>query len=400
VPTRRPAASLAADPDALIAEFAARDPVAAANPGRIRVAFAPGRVNLMGEHTDYNDGLVLPCAIDLGISIAFLPTEDRRVELTLVESGTTERLDLDAIGQRRGSWIDYVAGTAVKLAERDLTVSGFRGLLAADLPAGAGLSSSAALELAAAFALSGGAPPLLEPMALAQAAQAAENEYVGVNCGLMDQFAVTFGQARAALLLDCRSLDHRVVPMPLEGVALLVCYSGSPRRLESSAYNARRAECEQAVAAIASREQAVRTLRDVTPAMLDRLRDRLEPVLMARAEHVVTENARVEATVAAFEAGDVATAGQLFYESHASLRDRYEVSSAELDALVEIAAATPGVLGARLTGAGFGGSTITLVRRDAVSRLRQAITRRYSARTRLGSRVFEVSPAAGARLVR
>jgi len=392
-------AALARDPGALADALAAISPRAAAQRDAIRVVHAPGRVNLIGEHTDYNEGFVLPVAIDLGIAIALLPMDDRRVELTLAATGETAGFDLDAIGPKRGAWIDYIAGTAWALAERGVPMQGFRGVLASDLPQGSGLSSSAALELASAFALSGGEAPPLDTMTLARMAQRAENGYVGVNCGLMDQFASAFGEAGHALLLDCRTLDHRAIPLADPDVALVACHSGSPRKLESSAYNERRSQCEAAVAEIARTEPGVTFLRDVTPAMLDGARPRLDPVVAARAEHIVHENVRVLEAVAALEAGDLATVGRLFYASHDSMRDLFAITSPEMDALVEIAAGVPGVIGARLTGGGFGGCTINLVRRDAVPALREAIMRDYPARTGLTPRVFEVTPSPGARRI-
>ena len=388
--------SLARDPAALRAALLERDPLAAAHPDVVRVVRAPGRVNLIGEHTDYNDGFVLPVAIDLGISIAVLPTGDGAVELTLAETGETGRFDAADPGARRDSWLDYVAGIAWALASAGGAPRGFHGLLASDLPAGAGLSSSAALEVASAWALSGGDRPAVDPMDLVQVVQRGENGYIGLNNGIMDQFASIFGEPGSALLLDCRSLEHRAVRLPLEGIALVACHSGSPRRLETSAYNERRAQCEAAVRAIAAIEPSVRSLRDVSLALLDVVRDRLDPVAARRAEHVVAENDRVLATVAALETGDLDSVGRLFAESHDSLRDLYEVSSPELDALVEIARATPGVIGARLTGAGFGGCTINLVRDDALDAFRTAVLRDYPARTRLTPRAFVVEASAGA----
>jgi len=275
---------------------------------------------------------------------------------------------------------------------------GFRGVLASTIPAGAGLSSSAAIELATAWALAGGERPALDPMTLARTAQRAENEYVGVMCGLMDQFAVTLGQAGHALHLDCRTLDWHAVPLPTE-IELLVCHSGSPRRLEASAYNARRAECARAVAALAAREPGVGALRDVDVAMLERNRDRIDEIAYARALHVVTENDRVAATERALGEGDLEAIGRLFAASHASLRDRFAVSSDALDALIEIAVATPGVIAARLTGAGFGGCTINLVERGRAEELRAAVDREYAPRTGLRARVFVVDAADGAGLV-
>jgi len=387
------------EPLPLVERLIALEPAAAADPGSIVVVQAPGRVNLIGEHTDYNEGFVLPIAIERGITIAFVPTDDRRVVVTLAETDETASFDLDAIGPRRGRWLDYVAGMAWAMAEAGLPARGFRGLLGSDLPQGSGLSSSAALELASALALAGGAPPTDDLMQLAGVAQRAENAYVGLQSGLMDQFASAHGREGTALLLDCRSLQYRAVPLGLDDVAIVVADSGSPRRLDDTAYNHRRAQCDAAVVAIARTHPSVRSLRDITPSMLAECEDSLEPTLARRARHVVEENPRVIDAGAAFDAGDHATAGELLLASHASLRDLYEVSSPELDALVETAMNVDGVYGARLTGAGFGGCTVNLVRRDAIDRLSEAISTQYAARTGLVPRVFEVTPSAGARRV-
>ena len=388
------------DPEALRAALAAADPLAAAEPSQVRIVRAPGRVNLIGEHTDYNDGLVMPAAIDLEIRLAFVPTLDRRVWVRTLDSNAEAAFDLDAIGPRTGTWIDYVAGTAHEMAAAGHPTSGFRGVLASDLPQGAGLSSSAALELVAAWALAGPDGPRLEPLALARVAQRAENVYVGVMCGLMDQFAVANGIAGAAIRLDCRSFEHRPVPLPLDSHALVVCHSGSLRRLGESEYNARRASCEAAVREIALVEPSVRSLRDVDGAMFDRVAGQLDEVARRRVRHVVSENARVEATEAALTSGDLEAVGALWAASHASLRDDYEVSSPELDLLVSIAVGTPGVVAARMTGAGFGGSTVNLIERDAIERFRSNVERTYPARTGLRPTVIPVEPAAGAGEVR
>ena len=380
--------------DALVEQLLATEPGAAADPSSIRVVHAPGRVNLIGEHTDYNDGFVLPAAIDLGITIAFVPTDDRRVELTLAATGESVRIDLHTIEPASGRWIDYVAGTAWALAEAGLSTRGFRGLLASDLPVGAGLSSSAALELVSAWALSGGERPDTDTMRLAQLAQRAENEHVGVACGLMDQFAVAFGVADHALLLDCRSLAHGVVPIP-EGIRLVICDSGAPRALADSAYNVRRAECARAVAALRTLDPYVHALRDVAPELLEAGRDRLTDVEIWRARHVITENRRVLDTVEALAEGDLVAVGDALAASHRSLRDDFEVSSAPLDALVDIASAVDGVIGARLTGAGFGGCTINLVHEDAVAALQSAVASEYPKRTGLTATVYAVRTASG-----
>jgi galactokinase len=391
-------AELARNAAALRQAFIDSDARAAAGPDAVRVVRAPGRVNLIGDHTDYNDGFALPAAIDLGISIALLPTDDPQVVLTLAETGETGTFALDRPIERAGTWLDYVRGMAWAFQQAGEPVRGFRGLLASDLPQGAGLSSSAALELAAGWALSGGTDPNLSTLDLVKLVQRAENGFIGLNNGLMDQYAAAFGSQGDALLIDCRSVTHRRVRLPSE-IALVACHSGSPRRLESSAYNERRAQCESAVAVVARIEPGVRSLRDVTPELLARARPLLDAIQHARAEHVVTEDQRVIDTVAALEAGDLQRVGRLFAESHASLRDRYEVSSPELDALVDIASTTDGVVGARLTGAGFGGCTINLVRHEAVGAFRARVLRDYPARTGLTPRVFEVTASAGARAV-
>jgi galactokinase len=387
------------DPIELVEALAALEPRRAADRSLARVVHAPGRVNLIGEHTDYNQGYVLPVAISLGISIATLPTDDRRVSLTLSETGEQGDLDLDRIGERSGDWLDYVAGTAWALAEAGVASRGFRGLLASDLPTGSGLSSSAALELVSAWALAGDRAPVLDPLALAQVAQRGENGFVGVQSGLMDQFASSCGVAGSALLLDCRSLDWHPVPLPTD-LRLVVCHTGSTRRLDGSSYNARVAECARAVAGIAAVEgPGITTLRDVTADMLARHGDRLDDVARRRAEHVVAENDRVLATERALRAGDEPTIGRLFAQSHASMRDLFEISSPELDALVEIAVAVPGVVGARMTGGGFGGCTVNLVRPDAVALLTAAVGRDYPARTGRTPRVWVVEAVDGAGLL-
>jgi len=364
----------------------------------IRVVRAPGRVNLIGEHTDFNFGLVLPAAIDREIRIAFVPTSDRRVTLHRLDTGEAGSFELDALPARSGTWLDYAVGTAWALASAGLELGGLRGVIGSNLPTGAGLSSSAAIELAVAQALLAEMTDLPDPMTLARLAQRAENGFVGVQSGLMDQFAVACGRAGSALLLDCRSLDWRPVGLPLDALSLVVCDSGQARELAGSEYNVRRSQCDAAVQVLAGHDPAIRSLRDVSPALLAQAAAEgwLEPTLLDRATHVVTENGRVLATIAALETGDLAALGRLFAASHASLRDRFAVSSAALDALVEIAVATPGVIAARMTGAGFGGCTINLVRPDAVGALRRAVESTYADRTGFRPQVIPVRAVAGA----
>jgi galactokinase len=374
------------------------EPLAAADPSAIRVVRAPGRVNLIGEHTDYNLGLVLPAAIGLELHLAYVPTADRRVEVTSEATGDRQAFDLDSIGPKRGTWVDYVAGTAWAMAREGLATRGFRGVIASSLPQSSGLSSSAALELAAAWALAVEPGAGVSPLQLARTCQRAENEYVGVNCGLMDQFACGCGIHGAAVALDCRSLEWRPVPLPLDTLALVVCHTGSTRSLTASEYNARRTQCEGAVAAIAAADPAVHSLRDLTMSMLPLVRDRMDDETFRRCRHVVTENARVERAIAAFADGDLRAIGELWAASHVSLRDDFGVVSSELDALVEIATDVPGVVASRMTGAGFGGCTVNLVERVAVGALRDRVNAEYAARTGLSPRVWVVDAVAGAGL--
>ena len=349
------------------------EPLAAADPSAIRVVRAPGRVNLIGEHTDYNLGLVLPAAIGLELHLAYVPTADRRVEVTSEATSDRQAFDLDSIGPKRGTWVDYVAGTAWAMAREGLATRGFRGVIASSLPLSSGLSSSAALELAAAWALAVEPGAGVSPLQLARTCQRAENEYVGVNCGLMDQFACACGIHGAAVALDCRSLEWRPVPLRLDTLALVVCHTGSTRSLTASEYNARRTQCEGAVAAIAAADPAVHSLRDLTVSRLPLVRDRMDDETFRRCRHVVTENARVEHAIAAFAAGDLRAIGELWAASHVSLRVDFGVVSSEL-----------------------GGCTVNLVERVAVGALRDRVNAEYAARTGLSPRVWVVDAVAGA----
>jgi galactokinase len=362
---------------------------------------APGRVNLIGEHTDYNEGFVLPAAIDREVWIALEPWPKRSVELTSLQLDDTRSFDLDGLssdGRAERSWIDYVAGTAWAMKEAGLPVRGFRGVLDSTIPVGSGLSSSAALEMASSWALSDPEASRPGPARMAAIAQRGENAYVGVNCGIMDQFASAAGQAGHALLIDCRINEFKPAPMP-DGLSIVVCDTGSPRRLDASAYNTRRSECEFGVQLIAEREPGIRSLRDVDKAMLDRSWARLPEVVARRCEHVIRENDRVMATVKAMREGDLDSLGRLFAASHASLRDLYEVSSPELDAMVKIARSVPGVVGSRMTGAGFGGCTVNLVRRGSEDAVREAVMAQYPAMTGLSPRVFVATAVDGAGLM-
>jgi len=359
-------------------------------------ARSPGRVNLIGEHTDYNDGFVLPIAIQRAVWVAARPRPDRRIRLFAADFGEEAEGSLDGLspGRIRG-WAAYPAGVAWALEQAGLRLPGLDAAVAGDVPIGSGLSSSAALETAFAIAwiaLLGREVPRLD---LARWCQRAENEFVGVRCGIMDQMAALFGRRGHALWIDCRSLETRLIPIPAEMV-VLVADSGVRRDLAASAYNERRSQCEEAVRRLRERYPDIRALRDVTPAQLEAARGELPEILYRRARHVVTENERVLQAVAALERGDLPAFGALLQASHQSLRDDYEVSAPELDTLVEAACAVPGVWGARLTGAGFGGSILAAVHREAVREAEAVITRRYEGRFGRKPALFVVEPDEGA----
>ncbi|HEY7509421.1 MAG TPA: galactokinase [Vicinamibacteria bacterium] len=360
-----------------------------------RLFRAPGRVNLIGEHTDYNDGFVLPIALDRDTVAAASERDDRRLVARSADGGEPGEIDLDAAPTaRRGTWLDYVEGTARVVEERFGRLRGADLLVAGDVPVGAGLSSSAALEISVGTALAALAGLPLDGRALALAGQAAEHRFVGTRCGIMDQLASVLGRAGHALFVDCRSLDVRAIPVHPERAAVLVFDSGVRHQHSSGEYNVRRAQCEEAVARLAARGAGIRALRDVTPAEL-REAGLPEP-LRRRARHVVTEIARTEEAAAALTRGDLAGFGRLMYASHASLRDDYEVSVPELDALVEAAAATSGVLGARMTGGGFGGCAIALVERARVQFAGASIAAAYANRFGRSPGWFVTSAAEGA----
>ena len=349
---------------------------------RPRLFRAPGRVNLIGEHTDYNDGFVLPIALDRDTVAAAAPRDDRRIVARSADGGEPGTIELDApYAGPRGRWLDYVEGTARVLEERFGRVPGADLLVAGDVPVGAGLSSSAALEIAVGAALAGLAGWSLDPRDLALAGQAAEHRFVGTRCGIMDQLASALGLAGHALFIDCRTLDTRMIPVHSDRASVLVFDSGVRHQHSSGEYNVRRAQCEEALGRLAARLPGVRALRDVGPEDLERHAEALPEPLLRRARHVVTEIARTAQAAEALSSGDLAGFGRLMSASHESLRRDYEVSVPELDTLAEAAAMAPGVFGARMTGGGFGGCAIALVERarvpDAGAAIAAAFARRH-----------------------
>jgi len=361
-----------------------------------RIFQAPGRVNLIGEHTDYNDGFVLPVAIDRQVVLAARLREDRRVRLWATHFRQGSEFSLDQIvPDASAPWSNYVRGVALMLQQEGFALRGMDAVIAGNVPIGSGLSSSAAIEVATAVTFRDLCHLDIAPVALALLCQRAENEFVGMKCGIMDQFIAVLGQRHHALLIDCRSLDYELVPLP-EGVSIVVCDTMKRRGLVDSEYNARRQECEQGVAILRAYLPDVKALRDVTSQDLARYGHLLPPVVRKRCAHVVSENERTLQAVAALWAGQVEEFGRLMDQSHVSLRDDYEVSCRELDCMVELARVAPGCLGARMTGAGFGGCTVNLVQTEATEAFRQQVAEEYQREMGVKPEIYVCEASAGA----
>ena len=364
-----------------------------------RVAFAPGRVNLIGEHTDYNDGFVLPMAISRGVAVAFRPRTDRVIRAYSTSLGATTTMSLDDLDSTsRTDWAAYIAGVAWALTAERRDMPGLDLCVAADLPIGAGLSSSAAIEVAVARAFAAAGGWAFDPVQAARLCQRAENEFVGVQCGVMDQFASAASEEGCALLLDCRSLRHEPVPIP-DSAVVVVMDTGVRRRLTSGAYNDRRAACDAAVTAVRAVDPAIRALRDVDAALLERAKGGMTDMVFQRARHVVAENVRPVLMADALRQGDLAAAGALMNDSHASLRDLFEVSCPELDLLAGIARRHGACFGTRMTGAGFGGCAVALVDRGGSGAFAGEVVARYGAESGLPTWAWTCEAEAGASLV-
>ncbi len=364
---------------------------------------APGRVNLIGEHTDYNDGFVLPVALDFGVVIVGAARRDRKVRVQSLDYGETVELDLDAqFDNKTPRWSRYVEGVA-RVFESELCekLPGFDAVVSGDVPQGTGLSSSAALEVATGCFINEIHGLCVGRRDIALYGQKAEHEYLGMMCGIMDQFASALCAPDSALFLDCRSRGYEQVPLALSGHVIMILNTNRSRGLVDSEYNARRRACEEGVRLISQWEPCIKALRDVTPDMLGRYSDRLPEAVLRKCRHVVEENRRVREAVESLENGDLATFGTLMSESHDSLRDDYEVSCRELDVMNEIARSHDGVPGARMTGAGFGGCVVALVREDAAGALRERIMAEYPQKTGREPEVYVTLAAGGvARLER
>ncbi|MDW8212883.1 MAG: galactokinase [Roseiflexaceae bacterium] len=337
---------------------------------------APGRVNLIGEHTDYNEGFVFPVAIDRATYIAACPRSDRTVRVVSSDLNEEDAFSIDHIERSRRPWHNYVRGVVLALRVAGHSLSGADLLIASDVPRGSGLSSSAALEVAVGYAFQTLNHLNIPGKELALLAQGAENNFVGVQCGIMDQLIAVLGRANHALLIDCRDLSYRTVPLP-PSVAVVVCDSHIPRTLAASAYNQRRQECDMAVQLLQQWYPGIRALRDVSEDQFAAHCEALPEPVRSRARHVVSESRRTLQGAEALEHGDVVAFGRLMNESHASLRDDYQVSLPDVDLLVETAQRLPGCYGSRLTGAGFGGCTVSLVERSDVETFSRDLLQAY-----------------------
>lgn len=362
-----------------------------------RIFSAPGRVNLIGDHTDYNDGFALPIAIARRTWVAGAARDDHKIRVHSLGIGERAEVDLDDPDfVRRRNWLDYIEGVARSIERLEITLPGADLLIESDVPLGAGLSSSAALEMSMGLALlclAGQKKVTARDLALA--AQSAEHTYVGTQSGIMDQLIAACGKQDHALLIDSRSLVTTDVPCKLRGATIVVCNTKVKRELATSAYNERRRECEASVAQLQAKLPHVRALRDLSLEELDVNEDLLTDTQRRRCRHVVSENARTLEAVRALERDDLATLGQLMTASHASLRSDYEVSCAELDLCVDVAMSVRGVYGARMTGGGFGGCTVNLVAQDVARELSDKLERTFEERFLLRPEVFAVRPSEG-----
>jgi len=357
------------------------------------VVRAPGRVNLIGEHTDYNDGFVMPLATEGAVYLALLPSDQRKVAVHSVDFDEQEEFSLDGEPTRGSSWIEYLKGVTLMLSQAGYSLRGWEGVLGGDVPIGAGLSSSAALEMATARAFAAVSGFDWDAPTMAKIGQKAENEWVGVNCGIMDQMISAAGAADHALLIDCRSLNLDPVPLP-PGTAVVILDTSTRRGLVDSAYNERRSQCEAAAARF-----GVAALRDVTVAQFEARANELDEVTRRRARHVVTENDRTLRAGDAMRRGDAGELGRLMDASHTSLQYNFEVCNDQLNEMVRCAGEQPSCYGARMTGAGFGGCAVALVEADAAGEFADSVAAGYQAATGLEPKVYVTAATDGAAIV-
>jgi galactokinase len=365
--------------------------------GQPAIFSAPGRVNLIGEHTDYNDGFVMPCAIGFNTRMAISPREDRQLVIQSKQFPEIVRFDLNNLPDRgSGAWFDYVVGVAVILQQQGLPLKGGNLFVDGEVPIGAGLSSSAAIEVASALALTSIAATKLPMEEIAKLCQRSENTFIGARVGIMDQFVSCLGKEGHALFLDCRSLAFKLIPIPAE-VRLVISNTMVKHQHAGGEYNRRREECEEGVRVLSQWHPGIRALRDVSIDQLIKHEQDISEIIFRRCRHVVEENARVCDGARLLRIGDLQGFGELMEESHRSLRDLYEVSCRELNIMVEAAEGLPGYYGARMTGGGFGGCTINLVEATCAEAFASEISDRYLRATEIKPAVYICSAAEGAR---
>ncbi|PID56925.1 galactokinase [candidate division KSB3 bacterium] len=356
---------------------------------------APGRVNLIGEHTDYNDGCVLPMAINKRITIGGALRNDDRGCVYSVNFGRREEFSLSSL-QKQDGWIDYIKGVVDELQKAGYTLRGFNAVLYGDIPQGAGLSSSAALEVATAFFLAQLHEIDMPGEEMAKLCQRAENNFVSMNCGIMDQFISRLGKKNHALYIDCRDLSSQQVSCDLGEYIVVICNSNVEHKLVDSAYNERRSQCEEGVRLLKKALPDIRTLRDVSPAKLAEHSALLPSLLYQRCKHVVSENERVANAIDALKKNDIESFGRFLNQSHASLRDDYDVSCQEVDFLVDIAQNFEGVAGARITGGGFGGCTVNIVKESVSEEFQETLLHDYAEKTNIVAEIYTSKAEGGA----
>jgi galactokinase len=345
------------------------------------VVRSPGRVNLIGEHTDYNEGFVLPAAVDKAIIFSVAPRNDRKFHFVSADLKDEYKGSIDELIKSLNRWPNYLLGVIDQLQKAGCSFDGVNVAFGGDVPIGAGLSSSAAMEGGFIFALNEIFSLDVDKLSMVKMAQKAEHEFAGVKCGIMDQFINIFGEKRKVLKIDCRSLEYQHFPFERDDLQIILCETPTRRSLASSEYNTRRKQCETGVESIQKYDGAIKSLRDVTLEMLTKHSAEMDPIVFKRCDYVVRENARVQQACEALSKNDLTLFGKKMFESHAGLRDDYEVSSKELDILVELASDIDGVLGSRMMGAGFGGCTINLVEESKTDKFTTTVKKQYRKRT-------------------
>ena len=368
--------------------------------GEPQVFFAPGRVNLIGEHTDYNGGYVLPCSIQYGTHLAISLRKDNKIKLHSVNFPFSTEIEISNPLKKTGNeWVNYPMGVMKEFQDKGMKLKGMNLLFSGDIPNGAGLSSSASVEMVTAYALNKLFDAGFETIDMIKMSQLAENNFVGMNCGIMDQFAVGAGQKDKAVFLNCDTLDYDLVPLILKDYSLIITNTNKRRELANSKYNERRMECETAVENL-SKVKPIHNLSKLTAERFEAIKNHIaNPVILKRAQHVISENKRTLDAVKALKENDLISFGKLMFQSHYSLKDDFEVSCNELDVLVDEAASIKGVLGSRMTGGGFGGCTVSLVKNDSIEIFKEKLGKNYYKRTGLKADFYVAEAGEGVRKI-